>query len=111
TQRLRTFRERADDRARIGLNVLMASKTKRVATGSAVTESKGHATARRGESAGRSSRISPTMEWVIAGAVLLAVIIGLFLLFGDVRSNVFGGHGGGGTAPVVETVVVDELAA
>ncbi|MEM1332329.1 MAG: hypothetical protein AAGG08_02630 [Actinomycetota bacterium] len=77
----------------------MSSKSK--ATGSAVTAPKGRATAARGASTGRSSRVSPTMEWLIALVVVVAVIAAIIWIWGDVRSPL-GGHSGLGpdVAPV-----------
>ena len=93
----------------------MASKAKQSSkrsaggSGSAVTAPKGRATASRGATSERGSRLSPTMEWVIALVVVLVVLVGVFLIWGDVRTPLGGGHSGLGPIEPSAGVVVDGL--
>ncbi len=84
----------------------MASKGKRKGGGSAITAPKGHATAGRGETTERRPRVTPMMEWIIAIVVIVAIIAGLFVIFGDVRTPL-GGHNGLAPEPAPVEVIVD----
>lgn len=72
----------------------MASKTESLQQSKGYTAPKGRPTVHNtGEVA--VSRISPTMEWVIAGIILVIVLAAIFYFGADFRAA-GGGHGGGG---------------
>lgn len=56
---------------------------------------------------GRGNRISPMMEWILAGIVFVAVLAGIFY-FGSSFNSGGGGHGGAIEAPT--TFVVPDVA-
>jgi len=59
---------------------------------------------------GRGNRISPVMEWIVAGVVFVAVLAGIFYFGRSLNSGGGGGHGGAIEAPatfVAPDVAVD----
>jgi hypothetical protein len=72
----------------------MSSTERDITQSKSYTAPKGHATTHSvGEV--KQSRISPTMEWIIAGIVLMLVIAAI-VYFGADLGGGGGGHGGGG---------------
>lgn len=84
----------------------MASKAKSVKQGKAYTAPKGYATVHKGSEA-RRRRLSPTMEWIIAGIVFVLVLAALFYFGSDFRS---GGTGGGTALRLVDSGIVSAVA-
>ncbi len=70
----------------------MASKSKRTG-GSSVTAPKGRPTAARNAGEGRTRRLSPTMEWVLAFVVLAAIVVAIVVIWGDAGSPAHTGAG------------------
>jgi len=71
----------------------MDSRTEPIKQGKGYTPPKGRATVHNTGEVARS-RISPTMEWVIAGIIFVIVLGAIFYFGADFRSA--GGGGGGG---------------
>ena len=82
----------------------MASKAESIKQGKAYTPPKGRATVHN-TGAARGNRISPTMEWVIAGIVFLIVLGAIFYFGSDFRS----GGGGGGQSGAGLRATIDAL--
>ena len=53
---------------------------------------------------GRRRFLTPTMEWVVAGIVILAVLAVIFVVFGDVRSTTTGAPLDGATVAADATL-------
>ncbi len=69
-----------------------------------MTAPKGQPTAARGSGGGRTSRISPVMEWIIA-VLVITIVLGAIIYFGrDIRSST-GGHSGAPVDAPAEVVV------
>lgn len=81
----------------------MSSTERDVTQGKSYTAPKGRATTHSvGEV--KQSRISPTMEWVIA-VIVLMLVIGAIVYFGaDLGGGGGGGGGGGHGAPAIDPI-------
>jgi hypothetical protein len=96
------FPKLRDISAIVVLNVRMAGKA---SSGSATTAPKGRATRGRSDADEGRSFMSPTMQWVLAVLVVLAIIGGILYFGRDIGSN-YGG-GGGHSAPAPSMVIDD----
>lgn len=72
--------------------------------GKARTDPKGRATMPRNAVLDRRRLLTPTMEWVLAVIVIIAVLALIFVVFGDVRSTTHSGAPLGAAA--AQTVAV-----
>lgn len=85
----------------------MSASGKTHSTKNGYTEPKGRPTVHATDNEVRN-RISPTMEWVIVGVVLVAILGGIFYAGRDLRGAGHGGGGGGHGAPAdVPALVAD----
>jgi hypothetical protein len=73
---------------------------------SAFTAPKGRATKARNDDDGRRPFLGPTMQWVLVVVAALAIMVGVFYLGRDVRSNT-GGGGHSGAPADAPAVVID----
>lgn len=81
----------------------MSSKTDSAKHGKAYTPPKGRPTVHNtGER--RRSRLSPTMEWVIAGIVFVLVLAAIFYFGSDFRSGGIGGQSSAGLAATLDAM-------
>ena len=75
-------------------------------SGKGYTPPKGKQTAAQGDTEEKAPRISPTIEWVIVGLVLVGVlVIAIIFATGGDSTNPHGGA----PAPYVEPLTVDQI--